>query len=372
MSQKIFILAGEPSGDLHGSNLVKALKTKRKDLTIEGWGGDKMEAQGVNILKHYRDMAFMGFIEVIANIRTIKKNFKAIEKHLETSPPDVLILIDFPGFNLRVAKFAKKLGIKVVYYISPQIWAWKQGRVHQIKKVVDRMMVILPFEKDFYAKWDYAVDFVGHPLLDEIENYQLNEQPITAELEIEKNKPIVALLPGSRQQEVKNMLEIMKAMPPQFPEANFVIGKAPSLDLSFYNEVLKGTRIKVYNNTYQLLQQSHAALVTSGTATLETALFEVPQVVCYKASAISYAIAKRLVKGIKYISLVNLIADKELVKELIQEGLNEKNLKRELEAIMKGQKREQLLSEYKALKEKLGGTGASNNAAEIVLDELEK
>lgn len=364
---KYYIIAGEASGDLHGSNLMKALKQKDSGAEFRFWGGDLMQKQGGNLVKHYRDLAFMGFLEVAMNLRTILNNIKFCKEDIRNYKPDVLILIDYPGFNLRIAKFAKELGIKVVYYISPQLWAWKEGRVEIIRKYVDEMMVILPFEEDFYRKHGVKSHFVGHPLLDAISGLEdINPQKFKVENGLNE-KEIIALLPGSRKQEVEKMLEIMLSVRPHFENYQFVIAGAPSLEKDFYQKYVDENVHFVSNKTYDLLRCSKAALVTSGTATLETALLNVPEVVCYRGSKISYAIAKRLVKNIKYISLVNLIMDKEVVKELIQNELNTKSLVRELQLIMDGEKRDQMLNDYASLREKLGGKGASENAAAVIL-----
>ncbi|AFR35746.1 lipid-A-disaccharide synthase [Riemerella anatipestifer] len=362
---KYYIIAGEASGDLHGSNLMKALKQKDPNATFRFWGGDLMEQQSGTLVKHYRDLAFMGFVEVIQNLGTILKNIKFCKEDIRNFCPDVLILIDYPGFNLRIAKFAKKLGIKVVYYISPQLWAWKESRVNIIKKYVDEMLVILPFEKDFYKKHQIEAHFVGHPLLDALSDLPpIDIQAFKKEHQL-SDKKIIALLPGSREQEVKKMLSIMLSVRSEFKDYQFVIAGAPSLPKSFYESYVDKEVNFISNKTYDLLRCSDAALVTSGTATLETALLEVPEVVCYRGSKISYEIAKRLIKHIKYISLVNLIMDKEVVKELIQDELNTPNLVKELKLIL-NENRASLLSDYKILKEKLGGKGASEKAAEII------
>lgn len=364
---KYYIIAGEASGDLHGSNLMKALKEKDTNAEFRFWGGDLMQKQGGTLVKHYRDLAFMGFLEVAMNLRTILNNIKICKEDIKNNQPDVLILVDYPGFNLRIAKFAKELGIKVVYYISPQLWAWKEGRVEIIKKYVDEMMVILPFEEDFYHKHGVKSHFVGHPLLDAISTLQdIFIDDFKAENGLNE-KEIIALLPGSRKQEVEKMLEIMLSVRPHFENYQFVIAGAPSLEKEFYQKYVDENVHFVSNKTYDLLRCSKAALVTSGTATLETALLNIPEVVCYRGSKISYAIAKRLVKNIKYISLVNLIMDREVVKELIQSELNTKNLVKELNFIIKGEKRSEMLQDFKLLREKLGGKGASKNAADIIL-----
>ena len=365
---KYYIIAGEASGDLHGSNLMKALKEKDSNAEFRFWGGDLMQKQGGTLVKHYRDLAFMGFLEVAMNLRTILNNIKICKEDIRNNKPDVLILVDYPGFNLRIAKFAKELGIKVVYYISPQLWAWKEGRVEIIKKYVDEMMVILPFEEEFYQKHNVKSHFVGHPLLDAISNLdEINVDDFKSENGLNE-KEIIALLPGSRKQEVEKMLKIMLFVRPHFQNYQFVIAGAPSLDQSFYQKYVDENVHFVSNRTYDLLRCSKAALVTSGTATLETALLNIPEVVCYRGSKISYAIAKRLVKNIKYISLVNLIMDREVVKELIQSELNTKNLVEELKLIIEGKKRAEMLDDFKLLKEKLGGRGASDNAADIILN----
>ncbi|MCW3085503.1 MAG: lipid-A-disaccharide synthase [Bacteroidetes bacterium] len=363
-----YIIAGEASGDLHASNLMKELKRADADAQFRCWGGDLMKAQGAELVKHYRDLAFMGFTEVLMNLRTILGNIDVCKKDLLAHRPDVLILVDYPGFNLRIAEFAKAQGIKVFYYISPQVWAWKQSRVHKIKRVVDKMFVILPFEKEFYEKFNYHVDFVGHPLLDAVSYFAT--QSLT--LSVTTEKPIIAILPGSRKQEISVMLPLMLSMQKYYPEHQFVIAGAPSQSKAFYKTFIQNANVDiVYNETYPLLQKATAALVTSGTATLETALFGVPEVVCYKGGAISYMIARQLVK-VKYISLVNLIMDKEIVKELIQNELNEANLKTELDKLLNPASRRQMLDNYTELKTKLGGAGASRNTAELMIAELKR
>jgi lipid-A-disaccharide synthase len=327
---KYYIIAGEASGDLHGSNLVKELKKLDGQATIRAWGGDLMKNAGAEIVKHYKDLAFMGFVEVIRNLPTILDNLKFCKKDILQFQPDVLVLVDYPGFNLRIAKWAKEQGLKIIYYISPQVWAWKEGRIKSIKQVVDKMLVILPFEEKFYQNWDYKVEYVGHPLVQVVNDF-LEKKPLTQSAD----KPIVALLPGSRKQEVAKKLPIMLDASKNFPAYQFVVAKASSLDDEFYSEFLKPYPevSSVKDQTYHLLSRAKAALVTSGTATLETALFGVPQVVCYKGSQVSFQIAKRLVK-IKYISLVNLIMDKQVVKELIQNDLNLVNLTKELDQVL--------------------------------------
>lgn len=367
---KYYIIAGEASGDLHGANLMRALRQKDAAAAFRFWGGDLMAEVGGEPVRHYRDLAFMGFIEVVRNLRTILYNMKFCKKDIAEYQPDALILIDYPGFNLRIAKWAKARGLKVLYYISPQVWAWKANRVHQIKKNVDRLYTILPFEAAFYKKYDYEVTFVGHPLLDVI-----SDQQLIGQLSLKTKKPIIALLPGSRKQEISTILPIMLSVVPNFPNYQFVIGAAPSINSDFYESILEENPDKqvaiVRGETYPLMQNAHAALVTSGTATLETALFNTPEVVCYKGSKISYWIAKRLVK-IEYISLVNLILDRPLLKELIQQALTTRQLSQELRKTLGGPDRERILQGYVELKTKLGNKGAANRLAADVYQYLEK
>ncbi|MDC6365584.1 MULTISPECIES: lipid-A-disaccharide synthase [Flavobacteriaceae] len=365
---KYYIIAGEASGDLHGSNLIKALIKEDEEAQIRCWGGDLMQNAGGQLAKHYKEMAFMGFLEVIKNIPTIFKNIAFCKEDIQKFNPDIVIFIDFSGFNLRIAKWAKKQGFKTNYYISPQIWASREGRIKKIKRDIDSMYVILPFEKEFYEKkHGYPVNFVGHPLIDAIENTELaDEATFRSENNLDPQKPIIALLPGSRRQEVQKMLSIMLSVQKDFADYQFVIAGAPSLPDVFYTSFLNGNVSFVSNQTYSLLKHSHAALVTSGTATLETALFEIPQVVCYKGNWISYQIAKRIIT-LDFISLVNLIMGKEVVKELIQNELTSKNLKVELSKIIEGENRKRILTDYKTLKKKLGGKGASQLAAQLIV-----
>lgn len=366
---KYYIIAGEASGDLHGSNLIAALKKEDKQGDFRIWGGDLMQNTGATLVKHYRDLAFMGFLEVVKNLRTILGNIAFCKKDILDFQPDVLILIDYPGFNLRIAKWAEANNIRVFYYISPQIWAWHTSRVHQIKQNIERMFVILPFEKDFYKKYHYEVDFVGHPLLDAVKNFEYNAD-FFQENNIDKSKKIIALLPGSRKQEISKLLPEMLSVVDYFPDYQFVIAGAPSMSEDFYKSFLQEKNIKIiFNQTYNLLKNTHAALVTSGTATLETALFSVPEVVCYKGSNVSYQIAKRLI-SIKYISLVNLIMDKQIVTELIQNECNTLQLKIELSKIIEGEKREKMLAHYADLQDSLGKFGASEKTAKLMFDYL--
>ncbi|MEP5830873.1 MAG: lipid-A-disaccharide synthase [Maribacter dokdonensis] len=367
---KYYIIAGEASGDLHGSNLIKAIMAQDGDAQIRCWGGDLMQHAGGTLVKHYKELAFMGFLEVLMNLNAIFKNIKFCKQDIATFQPDAIIFIDYSGFNLRIAKWAKEHNFLTNYYISPQIWASREGRIEKIKATVDHMYVILPFEKEFYEKkHNFPVNFVGHPLLDAIANRPiLNESEFRAQNSLDLEKPIIALLPGSRKQEVQKMLSVMLSLTSDFSDYEFVIAGAPSLDKDFYASFLKDANVKfIQNKTYDLLTVSKAALVTSGTATLETALFKVPQVVCYKANWISYQIAKRIIT-LEYISLVNLIMQKEVVKELIQDDLTKQNLKKELSLILNGEARAKQLSSYNELIKKLGGAGASSNAASLIIE----
>ncbi|WP_461532435.1 lipid-A-disaccharide synthase [Sinomicrobium sp.] len=366
---KYYIIAGEASGDLHASNLMKALKEADKNADFRFWGGELMNSVGGTLVKHYKDLAFMGFAEVLMNIRTILGNINFCKKDIAQYNPDVIVFIDYPGFNMRIAKWARKQGFRTHYYISPQLWAWKENRIKAIKRDIDHMYVILPFEKDFYEKkHHYPVDFVGHPLIDAIA-----QLPVVDELEFRKKyqldpkKPIIALLPGSRKQEIRKMLSVMLEMPHHFPNYQFVIAGAPGQEREFYTPFLKDSNINlIQNKTYHLLSVATAALVTSGTATLETALFKVPEIVCYKGNWISYQIARRIIT-LKYISLVNLVMDKEVVTELIQGDLNRKRLKTELEKLLTSEKREQIFLDYHELEKELGGQGASKKTAELIV-----
>lgn len=359
---RYYVIAGEASGDLHGSNLLKALRNLDQDADFRCWGGDLMQAAGGTLVKHYRDLAFMGFAEVVRNLPTILRNIKVCKQDIIAYQPDALILIDYPGFNLRIAEWAKAQGFKVIYYISPQVWAWKEKRVVKMKQCIDKMLCILPFEQDYYkTRWNWDVEYVGHPLV-EVINQKLTEKSIN-------KAPVVALLPGSRKQEILLKLPIMLEVSKYFPEHKFVVAQAPGQDSSLYQPLMAGyTNVAIaVGKTYDLLLESKAALVTSGTATLETALFGVPEIVCYKGSSISYAIAKRLVK-VKYISLVNLIMDKLVVKELIQQELTTENLVRELRTILYDvDKRAAMQDDYAQLKALLtqGGKASEQAASSI-------
>ena len=387
---KYYIIAGEASGDLHGSNLIKELKKLDTSAAIRCWGGDKMQEAGGDLVKHYRELAFMGFWEVLKNLFTILRNLKFCKKDIEQFQPDVLILIDYPGFNLRIAKWARQKGFRIIYYISPQVWAWKENRVKMMKECIDKMIVILPFEKDYFKnKWNWEVEYVGHPLVEVVEKFRVfsresgvsqqlavgSWQPESTDSELRTpNSKLIALLPGSRKQEILKKLPVMLAVSKSFPSYQFIVAKAPGVDDDFYSSLLNP-----YNNvsavsgkTYDLLMQAKAALVTSGTATLETALFGVPEVVCYKGSFLSYEIGRRLVK-VKFISLVNLIMDKLVVKELIQHDMNVKNLEHELNELLTNEQRIlQLKKDYTDLKNLLSENGpdsyrgASAKAAQLI------
>ena len=367
LAMRYYLIAGEASGDLHGSNLIREIRERDSNAEIRCWGGDRMQAAGATLVKHYRDLAFMGFLEVAANIRTILRNMRFCKRDMLEFAPDVVVFIDYPGFNIRMATFAKRKGLRTVYYISPQVWAWKEGRVETLKRSTDRMLVILPFEQAFYRERGWEVDYVGHPLLREIEKRRtesaLKSDPSAS------NPPLVALLPGSRQQEVRLKLPIMLDVAGRFPGCRFVVAQAPGLEDAFIQSFLPHrSEVAIRKgDTYGLLLEADAALVTSGTATLETALFDVPQVVCYKGSPLSYWIAKRLVK-VKFISLVNLIMDREVVKELIQEELTADRLARELEAILQPDGAARIRADYASLRALLGNGGdASQKAAECIV-----
>jgi lipid-A-disaccharide synthase len=361
---KIYMIAGEASGDLHGSNLIKSILHHAPHTQIRCWGGDLMQAAGADLVKHFRDLAFMGFTEVLMNLCTILDNIAFCKNDIAAYQPDVLVLVDYPGFNLRIAKWAKKQGIKVVYYIAPQVWAWKPRRVKMMKACIDRLLVILPFEKEWFKKnGDWDVTYVGHPLTDAVIQFTPTLPPLS-------NLPIVAMLPGSRKQEITVKLPVMLKAAAHFPNYHFVVAMAPGLPESFYTPFLNNypNTSVVKSKTYELLHQARAAMVTSGTATLETALFKVPEVVCYKGNPVSYQIAKRLVK-VPYISLVNLIMNKQIVTELIQDEMNEKRLIAELEKILPDvTERQKMLQHFDDLSASLStGESPSEVAAKEVL-----
>lgn len=365
-----YIIAGEASGDLHAANLIREIRLNDTSANVRAWGGDRMAQEGAVLVKHYKDLAFMGFVEVLMNLRAIFHNLNFCKTDIVTFQPDVIILVDYPGFNLRIAEWAHKQGIRVFYYISPQIWAWKKSRVKQIRRTVEKMFVILPFEKEFYQKFGVEVDFVGHPLLDAIDA-ETSEHPLKADEFISRNKltnkPLIALLPGSRKQEIFSMLQHMLSVINDFPEYQFVIAGVNVLPLSFYQSIIGTQPVKlVFGQTHDLLRSSTAALVTSGTATLETALLNVPEVVCYKGGYLSYLIARKLIK-IKYISLVNLIMNRAVVKELIQNQLNRANIKYELNRLLNmPDEKKRIFSDYTELRHLLGDKGASKKTAQLI------
>ena len=363
---KFYIIAGEASGDLHGSNLVKAIKSiSNSNVDIRGWGGDLMASAGAHIVRHYRTLAFMGFVEVIKNLKTIFRNFKECKKDIQEWNPDVLILIDYPGFNLRIAKWAKENGIRVVYYITPQVWAWHKSRVHTLGKFTDLLLVILPFEKTFFNQYGYEATYVGHPLLDAISTFV----PDSAFVQEYINQKTIALLPGSRKQEISAMLPVMLKAVDDMEDTTVLIAGAPSADPELYQKIMSEAGIKtktklVFGHTYDILSLVRMAIVSSGTATLETALFNVPQVVCYKGSSVSYFIAKKLV-NIGFISLVNLIAGKKVVHELIQSEFTVQNIRKELARLESA--RSEIINDYQELRHRLDEQGASARAATHII-----
>ncbi|MGA0557978.1 lipid-A-disaccharide synthase [Larkinella sp. VNQ87] len=365
-----YLIAGERSGDLHGGNLIKAIRRHDADARFRAWGGEQMEEAGATLVRHYRTMAFMGFLEVVQNLGTIRRNLRDCQQDLLQTRPDVLILIDYAGFNLRMARFAKQHGIRVFYYISPKVWAWNQKRALKIKASVDRLFVIFPFEVDFFRNYEYEVDYVGNPLMDAIAGFQ--PDPDYRENRQLSDKPIIALLPGSRHQEVAKMLPDMLAVVSSFPDYQFVVSGVSNLPASLYNSLLAGFPDIpiVMDDAYNLLTVADAALVTSGTATLETALLNVPEVVCYKMSWVTFQVARRLI-AVRFISLVNLILDREAVRELTQHLLTTDNLVRELKRILPGgpdHQRQQ--TDYAELRGKVGGPGASDRAGELMVTYL--
>lgn len=371
---KYYLIAGEASGDLHGSNLLKGLKKVDSNAEFRFWGGDLMKAQGGELVKHYKETAIMGFFEVLMNLKKINNFLKECKQDIQNYKPDVVIFIDYPGFNLRVAEFTKSIGIKTYYYISPKIWAWKESRIKKIKAFIDKMFVIFPFEVDYFTKkHNFPVDYAGNPLLDAVQE-KIDEKGNAKDFVLKNgldDKPIIAVLAGSRKQEIDRNLGIMLKLIPEYEDYQFVIAAAPSIEPVYYDQYIKGFDVKVvFNQTYDTLKYSTAALVTSGTATLETALFNVPQVVCYRAGNLSYFIAKLIVK-LDYISLVNLIMDSEVVKELIQFDMNPKMVKSELDKILyEGEARNKMFKDYQNLRKILGGTGASKRVAQLMYNYL--
>jgi len=374
---KYYIIAGEASGDLHGSNLIREIRKKDHAAIVRGWGGGLMEEAGAEIVKNYRDLAFMGFTEVVMNLPTILRNIHFCKADILKFEPDAVIFIDYPGFNLRIAEWAHKKGFPTIYYISPQVWAWKESRVKKIRAYVDKMLVILPFEEAFFRNWDYKTEYVGHPLVEVIDRFkssaaaqQAPEIYMGGNVSAQTKRPIIACLPGSRKQEILKKLPVMLDASRSLVDYQFVVAEAPGLDPDFYDEILRTYPQvgRVRNRTYSLLQFAQAACVTSGTATLETALFGVPEVICYKGSALSYQIAKRLIK-VKYISLVNLIMDRPVVKELIQDEMTSENIVQELKKLLSDENtRARLHRDYTELHELLsqGGNASEKAASRIV------
>ncbi|MDR1054765.1 MAG: lipid-A-disaccharide synthase [Prevotellaceae bacterium] len=372
---KYYIIAGEASGDLHGSNLMKGLNQADSEADFRFWGGDLMVVQGGVMVKHYKETAFMGFWEVFKNFGTVRKNLKICKQDILDYAPDVVILIDYPGFNFRIAEFAHNKGLKVFYYIAPKVWAWKESRVKRLQKFVDKLFIIFPFEVDYFKKWGIEAYYAGNPLIDLIEDRMKNKVPFLQFVKHNKldNKPIVALLAGSRKQEVSYILPRLVELSKYYPDYQFVVAGAPSLDKSLYQKYLSGTDVKyVHNKAYELMMHATAAVVASGTATLEALLFNVPQVVCYGGNELSYWIAKIFVK-IKYVSLVNIIAEREVVFELIQHDMALVNIKNELDALLPGgEKREKMLKNYDEIRIMLGEPGASYLVAQNIVNELIK
>ena len=370
---KYYIIAGEASGDLHASNLMKELKEKDPKADFRFWGGDLMQAEGGTCVKHYKETAFMGFVGVLVNIRKVFKNLSFCKSDISKYNPDAVIFVDYPGFNLRIAEYTHQKGYKNFYYISPKIWAWKESRVEKIKKYIDKLFVIFPFEIDFYKKHNYKVEFVGNPLLDAIEekiNNKISRKKFLEDNNLQ-DKPIVAILAGSRKQEISSNLPLMVKVSKYFPDYQFVLAAAPSLDLKIYDKYIKNTNIKiVYNKTYDVMQHSVAGLITSGTATLEAALFNLPELVCYKGDWLSYQILKRLIK-VKYASLVNLIMDRLLIKEFLQYDMTVENVKNELNKLLHDNNHiSQMKNNFAEMREVLGGKGASERTAEIIVSSV--
>ncbi len=368
---KYYLIAGESSGDLHGAQLMKALKKNDKQATFRYWGGDQMVKQGGELVKHYCHHAFMGFLQVVKNLRAIRQNFLLCQKDLIAQTPDVVILIDYSGFNLRIAKYAKKIGLKVIYYVSPHIWAWRQSRVKIIRQYVDKIIVIIPFEEAFYKKYQCNVQYVGYPLVDVINKVPQHSFAHFIQTHQLSDKPIVALLPGSRKQEISKKLPLMLSVIPYFSDYQFIIAGASSIEKGYYQQYCENSKVKIiFDKTYDILRQARAALVTSGTATMETAMLKIPQVVCYKTDPVSYRIVKNLVV-VKYICMANLIMGKEIVKELIQSNCNTHTLTKALEELLYNQVyRKTILKNYDILHKKLGGGGASERAAKAIFEEL--
>ncbi len=367
---KYYLIAGEASGDLHASNLMKALKKFDSKANFRFYGGDLMQQQGGKSVRHYKEVAYMGFVDVFMHLPAILNNIKFVKNDILNYKPDVIILVDYPGFNLRIAEFAHKQNFKVYYYISPKIWAWKQSRVHKIKAFVDKMFIIFPFEKEFYQKYDYEVEYVGNPIIDAVNTKKSDSESFRKRYKL-NDKKIIALLPGSRKREIQHNFPVMLKVTEHFPDYQFVVAAAPSLEKDIFYKYISNEDVKlIYNNTYEILKHSEAAIVTSGTATLETAVLNVPELVCYKGDNLSYHIAKRLVK-VDYISLVNLVMHNEIIKEFIQYDMTVENITRELKLILEDDVyRNMMLLNFAKLREILGAKGASERTAEIIFKSL--
>lgn len=372
---RYFIIAGEASGDLHGSDLVREIKLKDSEAEFVGFGGDLMQTEGVDIVKHYSDMAFMGIVAVLKNIGQIRRNFKHAYQAIDNFKPDVVILIDYPGFNLRIAKYTSQKKYKTYYYISPKVWAWKKGRVKQIKQYVDRMFTIFPFETEFYSNYDYNVDYVGNPTVDQMARVLDSDQELTlfkSSYCVDENEKIIALLPGSRKQEISRILPEMLNVVDRFKDYRFIVTGAPGIDKDYYSKFIDGYNVDlIFDETYNVLRSSSAAVVASGTATLETAVLNVPQVVVYKAELGQGALfLKNYILKIRFFSLVNIIVDREIVKELFQKEFNSIELEEQLKAILSGSGREQLLKDYEEMRDLLGVPGAPVRAAQLIIESL--
>lgn len=365
-----YIIAGEASGDLHASNLMRELKNKDPEAKFRFLGGDLMKTHGGTMVKHFKETAYMGFVDVFLHLRAIMKNIKFVKDDIKHTNPDLVILVDYPGFNLRIAEYVHSIGIQVYYYISPKIWAWKQSRVEKIKKFISKLFIIFPFEKEFYKKHNYKVEYVGNPVLDAIDTSPGNRDEFIKKYELE-DKKIIALLPGSRKQEIKHNFPLMLRIAESYPNFQFVVAAAASLEKTIFEKYMKAKKVKlIYNDTYTILKHSEAALVTSGTATLETAVLNIPELVCYKGDYLSYQIAKRLVK-VDFISLVNLVMEKEVIKEFLQYDMTFENLKNELDKLLfDADYRNTMLRNFEEMREKLGGKGASERTAEIIVKSL--
>lgn len=367
---KYYLIAGEASGDLHASNLMKEIKKEDTEALFRYLGGDLMIEQGGSCAKHYKETAYMGFVDVFMHLPSILKNIKRVKQDILNFKPDVVILVDYPGFNLRIAEFAHNAGLKVFYYISPKIWAWKQSRVHKIKRYIDTLFIIFPFEKDFYKKFDYPVEYVGNPIMDAIDFRKPDTEAFKKEYALDDRK-IVALLPGSRKREIEHNFPIMLKTAEQFPNLQFLVAGAPSLDRSFIEKFITQPNVKLlYNQTHEVLRKADAALVTSGTATLETAILNIPEVCCYKGDTLSYHIAKKLIK-VKFISLVNLVMEKEVIKEYIQFDMTVEKLSEELNKLLYDDVyRQTMLNRFEELRQILGGKGASERTAKIIVKKI--